>query len=106
MGVNQRCACAQLASPSDARHFGLVQLQDLVTPITVQTARSGRVRMGRARRLAHVQYGVTNISSSVLFALLFGLLFLVMLVSGVCCILSIQAPLRFPSRKMPINKEY
>lgn len=50
--------------------------------------------------------GIKYITSSILFALIFGGMFIFALYNGLACMMSIQTPLRFPGKKMPINKEF
>lgn len=50
--------------------------------------------------------GVVYMTPAILFALFFGFFFLLAVCVGLCCLDSIQTPLRFPSRKLAVNKEY
>ena len=49
---------------------------------------------------------VVFLSSTILFGLMFMFFLVFGLLVGACCMLGIQTPLRFPSRKLAVNKEF
>eukprot|EP01006_Ploeotia_vitrea_P040028 TRINITY_DN66396_c9_g1_i2.p1 TRINITY_DN66396_c9_g1~~TRINITY_DN66396_c9_g1_i2.p1 ORF type:complete len:351 (+),score=202.75 TRINITY_DN66396_c9_g1_i2:24-1076(+) len=79
-------------------------LLDEPTPVFfLETASLLGVGVGAA---TNSTVGPTHISSPILFGLMFGFFFLFTLLCGTSCMMSIQTPLRFPSRRVAINKEY
>jgi len=50
--------------------------------------------------------GVQYITPVMLFAVMFGFFFLLALYCGLSCLHSVQTPLRFPSRKIAVGKEF
>jgi len=110
MSVNDACLnrVLQYVASASTQNFAAVFSADSA-PAVQMSFSSSEVRptsFVEVKAMADPIVGVLYVTGPIVFGLLFGLLFLFTTLVAVCCMNSIQTPLRFPSRKLAVGKEF
>lgn len=93
-------------SAASKGQFSALLTSDLAKPIQLNYAPAQPSPMFLQVADSNTPTGVKFMTPVILFGLMFGLLFLLALYCGMSCLFSIQTPLKFPTRRLAVNKEY